>query len=81
MTIQLSAQEQQAMKKAVANGQFTSVDEAVHASVRNLADEHAEWLAYVKRGIQEGLEDIENGCLVDGKQAMQRLRRRTRVAA
>ena len=81
MTIQLSAEEQQAMEKAVARGQFTSVDEAVHAAIQNFIDEHTEWIAYVRAGIQEGLEDIENGRVVDGKQAMRRLRSRVRVAA
>ncbi len=81
MTIQLSAEEQQAMEKVVANGQFTSVDEAVHAAIQNLSDEYAEWLVYAKRQIEQGLDDIAHGRLVDGDQVMKRLRERARKTA
>ncbi len=55
MTIELSAEEQQAMEKAVAKGQFTSVDQAVHAAVRNLSDEYVEWLVYARDRYNLGL--------------------------
>ncbi len=81
MTIQLSAEEQQAMEKVVANGQFTSVDEAVHAAVRNMSDEYAEWLVYARRQVQLGLDDIAAGRVIDGAPVMQRLRQRARKSA
>ncbi len=74
MTIHLSAEEQQAMEKVVAGGQFTSVDEAVHAAVRNLSDEHADWLVYARRQIQLGLDDIAAGRVVDGEAFLRELK-------
>ena len=74
MTIELSAEEQQAMEKAVAKGQFTSEDQAVHAAVRNLSDEYVEWLVYARRQIQLGLADVAAGRVVDGDELLRELR-------
>lgn len=81
MEIELSEEDLATVQRLVDSGQFQSVDEAVHVAVRNLMDEHAEWLIYARASIVEGLEDIAAGRVVDGHEVMARLKARARRAA
>ena len=81
MQIELKPETVALAQSLVDDGRFGSIEEAVHAAIRNFADAHAEWLVYAQRNIQEGLDDLAAGRLVDGDEVMSRLRARAHRTA
>lgn len=81
MQIELSAETISLAQAMVDNGQFRSIEEAVHAAIRDFAGERAEWLTYARASIHDGLEDVAAGRMKDGDAVMRRLKERARRAA
>jgi Arc/MetJ-type ribon-helix-helix transcriptional regulator len=82
MTVELSAEDQQLLQRLVDAGEFASLEEALHAAIEGAQNKHDAWLEYARHSIQEGLDDVVAGRLVDGEEAMKRLKARaSRTAA
>ncbi len=79
--VELSSEEQVAIEGLVQKGHFQSVDDAVHAAVRNLAEQHDDWVRYVRERVQAGEDDIAAGRVADGYEFLQRLRSRVQRSA
>ena len=81
MQIELSLEEQITIERLVQCGRFESIDDAVHAAVEKLAEEHDDWVRYVRESVHKGEEDVAAGRVTDGHEVIQRLRTRMQRAA
>jgi antitoxin ParD1/3/4 len=71
--IVLTDQQSAFVDAMITEGRFQNASEALRAGLRLLEREEAAW-AEAKRGVLEGLAQIERGETVDGYQAMERVR-------
>jgi len=79
--VRLTPEQEDLVKRLVSEGHYATAGEAIHASLALLEQELA-WKADARRKIQEGLEDLKAGRVVDGEKAIEeilaKLRRRKR---
>ena len=70
--MRLTPKEQEFVQRLVSEGRYASADAALRAAFRLLEQEEA-WKEDARRKIQEGLEDLKAGRVVDGDQAMKEI--------
>lgn len=78
MTVSLTPQLDRFVREQVASGKYASSSEVVRAGLRLLAEqeeERAHRQAALKRFVQEGLDDLESGKVVEAKNVFARVRR------
>jgi antitoxin ParD1/3/4 len=78
MTVSVTPQLDRFVKEQVASGKYASSSEVVRAGLRLLADQEearAQRQAALKRFVQEGLDDLESGKLVEAKSVFARVRK------
>jgi antitoxin ParD1/3/4 len=76
MNVNLSRDLYQFVKAAVKSGRYTSASEVVREALRERRDQA---LREVQRQIEEGLESVRRGELLDGEAVMQELRQLSAV--
>jgi antitoxin ParD1/3/4 len=69
MNVRLTEQQEQFVKRQVAEGHYLSEAEVIREGLRLLAEE-TEWRAELRRKIAEGVAQATAGRLVDGKAAI-----------
>jgi antitoxin ParD1/3/4 len=70
MNVRLTPQQEEFVKKQVAEGRYLSEAEVIREGLRLLADE-MEWRADAKHKIAVGMEQLRAGQVVDGEQAVE----------
>jgi antitoxin ParD1/3/4 len=70
MNVRLTRQQQEFVKRQVAEGRYLSESEVIREGLRLLADE-TEWRTEARRKIAIGMEQIRAGQVVDGEQAVE----------
>lgn len=70
MNVRLTPQQEEFVKKQVAEGRYLSEAEVIREGLRLLADE-MEWRADARRKIAVGMEQLRAGQVVDGEQAVE----------
>ena len=70
MNVRLTAQQEEFVKKQVAEGRYLSEAEVIREGLRLLADE-MEWRSDARRKIAVGMEQLRAGQVVDGEQAVE----------
>jgi antitoxin ParD1/3/4 len=73
MNVSLTPELEKFVDDTVATGRYSSASEVVRASLRNF-EETERWNGYIREKIQQGLDDIAAGRVVDGETAMKRIR-------
>lgn len=73
MNVSLTPELEAFIQETVATGQYTSASEVVRASLRTFREQER-WKAYAQAKIQKGLQDVAEGRVVDGEEAMRRIR-------
>lgn len=69
MNVRLTPQQEEFVKKQVAEGRYLSEAEVIREGLRLLADE-MEWRAEARRKIAIGMEQLRAGQVVDGEHAV-----------
>ncbi len=69
----LTDQQSAFVDEVVRNGRFQNASEALRAGLRLLEKEEAAW-DQVRRGVLEGLAQVQRGEFVDGEEAFKRIR-------
>ncbi len=69
MNVRLTPQQEEFVKRQVAEGRYLSEAEVIREGLRLLADE-VEWRADARRKIAIGMEQLRAGQVVDGEQAV-----------
>ena len=80
MNVSLTPELENLVQQKVRSGLYTSASEVVREALRLLNDRdtiQAQRLAELKREIAVGMEDLEQGRTVPGKQVFEELRRRS----
>jgi antitoxin ParD1/3/4 len=72
VNVRLTPQEQELVQRLVSDGRYATADAAIHAALRLLEQEEA-WKEDARRKIQEGLDDLKAGRVVDGDKAMEEI--------
>ncbi len=72
MTLQLSPDRERRLRAQVDAGRFASLDAALEEAVDRLLD--ADPRSELNRLVQEGVDDIANGDVIDGEEAFRQLR-------
>jgi len=72
MHVQLTPEQAKLLEQLVAEGRYSTPAEAIHAGLKLLAQDLA-WKADARRKIQEGLDDLKAGRVVDGDKAMEEI--------
>lgn len=78
MTVSVTPQLDRFVKEQVASGKYASSSEVVRAGLRLLADQEEERThrqAALKRFVQDGLDDLRSGKVVEAKSVFARVRR------
>jgi antitoxin ParD1/3/4 len=70
MNVRLTPQQEEFVKRQVAEGRYLSEAEVIREGLRLLADE-MEWRAEARRKIAVGMEQLRAGQVVDGEQAVE----------
>ena len=70
--MQLTPEEARLLERLMAEGPFASASEALGAALRLLEQDLA-WKADARRKLQEGLEDVAAGRVVDGEKAIEEI--------
>jgi len=70
MNVRLTPQQEEFVKRQVAEGRYLSEAEVIREGLRLLADE-MEWRADARRKIATGMEQLRAGQVVDGEQAVE----------
>jgi len=70
--VQLTPEEARLLERLMAEGPFASAQEALVAGLKLLERDLA-WKADARRKIQEGLEDLKAGRVVDGEKAIEEI--------
>jgi len=70
MNVRLTPQQQEFVKRQVAEGRYLSESEVIREGLRLLADE-TEWRNEARRKIAIGMEQVRAGQVVDGEQAVE----------
>lgn len=70
--MRLTPEQQELVKRLVFEGHYPTASEAIQASLRLLEQELA-WKADARKKIQEGLDDLKAGRVVDGEKAIQEI--------
>lgn len=70
--MQLTPEQAKLLERLVAEGRYSTPAEAIHAGLKLLTQELA-WKADARRKIQEGLDDLKAGRVVDGDKAMEEI--------
>jgi antitoxin ParD1/3/4 len=70
MNVRLTPQQEEFVKRQVAEGRYLSEAEVIREGLRLLADE-MEWRADAKRKIATGMEQLRAGQVVDGEKAVE----------
>lgn len=73
--MQLTPEEARLLERLMAEGPFASAQEALVAGLKLLERDLA-WKADARRKIQEGLEDLKAGRVVEGEKAIEEIRRK-----
>lgn len=73
--MQLTPEQAELLARLVTEGRYSTPTEAIHAGLKLLAQDLA-WKADARRKIQEGLEDLEAGRVVDGEKVVEEIRRK-----
>jgi antitoxin ParD1/3/4 len=79
MNISLTEELEELVQRKVASGRYTSASEVVRAGLRLLEQEdelRETRLAAVRAEVQAGIDQAERGELVDGEEAMARVKKR-----
>jgi antitoxin ParD1/3/4 len=72
MQVQLTPEEAQLLERLMAEGPFASAREALVAGLKLLEQDLA-WKADARKKIQEGLDDLKAGRVVDGEKAIEEI--------
>ena len=75
--MRLTPEQEALVQRLVFEGHFSTVSEALHASLKLLEQELA-WKADARKKIQEGLDDLKAGRVVDGEKAIEEIRKKLR---
>ena len=75
--MRLTPKEQEFVQRLVSEGRYASADAALRAAFRLLEQEEA-WKEDARRKIEEGLEDLKAGRVVNGEKAMREIREELR---
>ena len=70
MNVRLTPQQEEFVKRQVAEGRYLSEAEVIREGLRLLADE-MEWRADAKRKIATGMEQLRAGQVVEGEKAVE----------
>jgi len=82
MRVELSEAQTRFVEDRVASGRFGSASEAIDAGIRALAAEaFGDEAEVLHEMVREGLEASDRGETVDGREAIQRLKRPTRASS
>jgi antitoxin ParD1/3/4 len=73
MNVSLTPELEQLVEETVSTGRYSSASEVVRASLRSFLDEER-WKTYARAKIEKGLEDAAAGRIVEGDEAMRRIR-------
>ncbi len=73
MNVSLTPELEQFVEQTVSSGRYSSASEVIRASLRSFLDEER-WKAYARAKIEKGLEDATAGRVVEGDEAMRRIR-------
>jgi len=77
VNVRLTPKEQEFVQRLVSEGRYASADAALRAAFRLLEQEEA-WKEDARRKIEEGLEDLKAGRVVNGEKAMREIREELR---
>jgi antitoxin ParD1/3/4 len=69
MNVRLTPQQEEFVNKQVEEGRYLSASEVIREGLRLLADEE-KWKAEVRSKIALGLEQVRNGQVVEGEEAV-----------
>lgn len=69
MNVRLTPQQQEFVKRQVAEGRYLSDAEVIREGLR-LLQEEVEWRAEIRRKVADGVAEAKAGKLVDGQQAI-----------
>jgi antitoxin ParD1/3/4 len=72
MNVRLTPQQEEFVNKQVEDGRYLSASEVIREGLRLLADEE-KWKTEVRNKIAIGLEQMRNGQVVDGEEAVKRV--------
>ena len=70
--MRLSPEQKELVERLVLEGRYASAGDAIHAGLKLLELELA-WKADARKKIQEGLDDLKAGRVVDGDKAMEEI--------
>ena len=70
MNVRLTPQQQEFVKRQVAEGRYLSESEVIREGLR-LLDDETEWRNEARRKIAIGMEQVRAGQVVDGEQAVE----------
>lgn len=73
--MRLTPEQEELVKRLVFEGNYATITEAIHAGLRLLEQELA-WKADARKKIQEGLDDLKAGRVVDGEKAIEEIRKK-----
>lgn len=77
MNVRLTAQQEEFVKRQVAEGRYLSEAEVIREGLRLLADE-MEWRADARRKVAVGMEQLRAGQVVDGEKAVEEVLKNVR---
>ncbi|MCA6575031.1 MAG: type II toxin-antitoxin system ParD family antitoxin [Pseudanabaena sp. M57BS1SP1A06MG] len=82
MSIALKIEQEQFIQKKLKSGKYSSADEVIFEAFRLLEerDKHYEqWLQDTRQKVADGLAQLDQGEVLDGKSVMARLKERVRM--
>ena len=72
MDVELTREQQELLRRIVVDGKYESAEAAL-AQALKLLELEAAWKADVRQKIQEGLDDVAAGRVVDGETAIEEI--------